>query len=236
MTLSLISGTPCVLCGRQAVDPAHIESRAQRPDLKFDIENIIPLCRDCHERHDNQKEFDMEREGDQLFVYRKGTKEQLARVPLVYTDHQYGELPPSEWVAGASLYTLELLCGGMDEKQAEYDEMRYRIAAELHQRMGLYGQKWQDYAATILHRAPDTVRQYAFIWERLGVYLEEAPQMCNIGIQLLREAARSAEPGETLTEFYEQKMAGRSVLGLLQERVNCEEHDLRCARCGWRAE
>ena len=234
MTLALISGTPCVLCGRQAVDVAHIESRAQRPDMKFDPGNVMALCRECHEKADNQQLFDWEREYDQLFIYRKGTDELLARVPLVYTDEQYGELELAEWVAGASLNALEAVCGGMDEKQAEYDEMRCRIAAELHQRMGLYGQKWQDHAAAILHRSPDTVRQYAFIWERLGAYVADAPEMFNIGIQLLREAARSEEPEKTLTEFYEQRMAGRSVQGLLQERASCDEHDMRCARCGSR--
>ena len=43
----------CQHCGKQTrLDACHVESRASRPDLEFDPENGVALCRACHIRFD----------------------------------------------------------------------------------------------------------------------------------------------------------------------------------------
>ena len=227
----IISGTPCTLCGRQAQDIAHIISRAQAPDQKLDPRNQIPVCRECHEAHDNRKEFEWERKGDYLFIFKPGSEESVSRVPVRYQDEDYGRMPIGTWVTHASLDGLNALCQALDDHQAASEELRCRIAAELHARMGWYGSKWYELAANTLHRSPDTVRQYALIWERLGPRIEESNGM-RIGVNLLRAAATSDDPNGAFDYFLTERDLGRSVKALLQERVTCDVHEWRCHRCG----
>ncbi len=234
MTLppAIIDGTPCVLCGNQATDQAHIESRSQRPDLKFDTDNIIPLCRTCHDAHDNRKEFEWARFGNQLILTKPGTGEYLGRVPIKPHDEQWDGQPISDWVAEASIDALDAQCRSMDEKAVLDEFTRYRIAWELHERMRRYGSQWHVLASSILRRSPDTVRQYAYIWQRFAAELMANPHLARVGVNLLRAAASSDNPIETLEYFHDERDAGRSVQSLLAERATCEEHVWRCVRCG----
>lgn len=55
-----IWGDKCALCGRSDL-PIHVHhwlySRAQRPDLKYDQTNLIPLCSKCHNHSGADKRF-----------------------------------------------------------------------------------------------------------------------------------------------------------------------------------
>jgi 5-methylcytosine-specific restriction endonuclease McrA len=48
---------PCEVCGRKAVDIHHIEARSKRKDLENDISNLQALCRECHIKFGDKKEF-----------------------------------------------------------------------------------------------------------------------------------------------------------------------------------
>ena len=227
----IVSGTPCVICGRQAQDRAHIRSRAQAPDAKFDPANIINLCRECHNAHDNRKEFEWERDGNHLLLtYANGSQ---SRLPIVYSDPALLEVDVREWVQDASLDDLSEFCHGLDAQQAMADELRLRISAELHKRMGGYGERWADHAAQIVHRRPATIRQYAFIWENLGEYLAVNPNLIHsIGTNLLRIAAVSEEPEDMLNYLDDQRHSGKTVHTLLAEQTDCTTHEYRCKKCG----
>ena len=48
---------PCEMCGRQAVDIHHIDARGMGGSKEKDfIENLMGLCRSCHERYGDKKE------------------------------------------------------------------------------------------------------------------------------------------------------------------------------------
>lgn len=38
----------CRKCKGVATDAHHIAARSQRPDLKYDLDNGVALCRECH--------------------------------------------------------------------------------------------------------------------------------------------------------------------------------------------
>jgi len=48
---------PCEICGRRAVDIHHILNRSHRKDLLNDINNIMALCRECHQKHGDKKQY-----------------------------------------------------------------------------------------------------------------------------------------------------------------------------------
>jgi hypothetical protein len=49
---------PCECCGKKSVDLHHIESRGMGGTTKKDtIENIMALCRECHVKYGDKKQF-----------------------------------------------------------------------------------------------------------------------------------------------------------------------------------
>lgn len=47
----------CVICGREANDLSHILPRSLYPEYQTDPRNLQILCRECHVRFDNDREF-----------------------------------------------------------------------------------------------------------------------------------------------------------------------------------
>ena len=47
----------CEVCGQRANDIHHILNRSRRPDLLNNIDNIMALCRTCHEQYGDKNKF-----------------------------------------------------------------------------------------------------------------------------------------------------------------------------------
>lgn len=47
----------CVICGRNAVDAAHLVPKSVYPEHYTNPLNIVGLCRECHNRYDNNLAF-----------------------------------------------------------------------------------------------------------------------------------------------------------------------------------
>ena len=50
---------PCEMCGSKAVDIHHLERRTRNKVTNDYIENLVGLCRDCHNSCENEKSFNM---------------------------------------------------------------------------------------------------------------------------------------------------------------------------------
>ena len=48
---------PCGVCYKRAVDIHHIYARSKRKDLLDDPSNLIPLCRSCHDKLGDKKQY-----------------------------------------------------------------------------------------------------------------------------------------------------------------------------------
>ena len=49
---------PCEVCNKQAVDIHHIEAKGMGGSkTKDNIENIMALCRDCHMKYGDKKQY-----------------------------------------------------------------------------------------------------------------------------------------------------------------------------------
>jgi uncharacterized protein with PIN domain len=49
---------PCEVCNKQAVDIHHIEAKGMGGSkTKENIENIMALCRDCHMKYGDKKQY-----------------------------------------------------------------------------------------------------------------------------------------------------------------------------------
>jgi ribosomal protein L31 len=48
---------PCEICQKQANDIHHIFSRSKRMDLLNSIENLMAVCRKCHNTYGDKKKF-----------------------------------------------------------------------------------------------------------------------------------------------------------------------------------
>lgn len=68
----------CIICGGEAVDAAHLLPRSLFPEYYTEEWNIVPMCRCCHNRYDNDlsfrqkqtKIYDLIKEHDQQAAYR----------------------------------------------------------------------------------------------------------------------------------------------------------------------
>ena len=47
----------CCICGREAVDPAHLLPRSTYPEYYTEEWNVVPMCREHHNLYDNDLEF-----------------------------------------------------------------------------------------------------------------------------------------------------------------------------------
>ena len=47
----------CCLCGRPAVDPAHLLPRSLYPEYYIEEWNVVPMCRNHHDLYDGNREF-----------------------------------------------------------------------------------------------------------------------------------------------------------------------------------
>lgn len=47
----------CCICGRTATDAAHLLPRSLYPEYYSEDWNIVPMCRCCHNRYDNDLSF-----------------------------------------------------------------------------------------------------------------------------------------------------------------------------------
>jgi 5-methylcytosine-specific restriction endonuclease McrA len=47
----------CEICGDKAIDIHHIHARSKRKDLENDIANLMAVCRICHEKYGDNKQF-----------------------------------------------------------------------------------------------------------------------------------------------------------------------------------
>lgn len=48
---------PCEVCNKTAVDIHHIEARSKHKELLNDINNLMALCRDCHIKYGDKKQY-----------------------------------------------------------------------------------------------------------------------------------------------------------------------------------
>jgi 5-methylcytosine-specific restriction endonuclease McrA len=48
---------PCEVCGQRAVDIHHVETRGRRKELEYDIDNLVALCRPCHQEKGDKKQY-----------------------------------------------------------------------------------------------------------------------------------------------------------------------------------
>lgn len=48
---------PCEICGAKAVDIHHIEARGMGGSNKDAIENLMAVCRDCHIKYGDKKQY-----------------------------------------------------------------------------------------------------------------------------------------------------------------------------------
>ena len=48
---------PCEVCGAKSVDVHHLTPRSLRKDLINKIDNLMALCRPCHDRAGSDREF-----------------------------------------------------------------------------------------------------------------------------------------------------------------------------------
>lgn len=48
---------PCEVCGGQCTEIHHLTPRSLRKDLVNKIDNLMALCRTCHERAHNDRQF-----------------------------------------------------------------------------------------------------------------------------------------------------------------------------------
>ena len=46
---------PCECCSSRASEIHHIHARSQRKDLLNDINNLMAVCRKCHEKYGDKK-------------------------------------------------------------------------------------------------------------------------------------------------------------------------------------
>jgi 5-methylcytosine-specific restriction endonuclease McrA len=53
----------CIICGSEAVDAAHLLPRSLFPEYYTEEWNIVPMCRQCHDRFDNDLSFRQKQSG-----------------------------------------------------------------------------------------------------------------------------------------------------------------------------
>lgn len=161
---------------------------------------------------------------------------------IVSTDADLGQMVAEdriqEWVSGASDKMLASAWRMADESELVKLKLQYCIAAEFKRRIGL--SSWADEAGRILRRGPDTVRDYALIWERLGKQIDEDIEVLSLGFKTLLAIASQPDVPTAIAQATVLKDSGASVRQIRGELdtgypTACERHDYRCKRCGERA-
>jgi len=54
---SIADFVPCEICSNRCIDIHHILTRKKRPDLINEISNLMGLCRECHEKFGDKKQY-----------------------------------------------------------------------------------------------------------------------------------------------------------------------------------
>lgn len=47
----------CEVCSKKAVDIHHIKGKGKHPELIENLDNLIALCRNCHEEYGQKKQY-----------------------------------------------------------------------------------------------------------------------------------------------------------------------------------
>lgn len=69
----------CRICGVRANDQAHIFPRSTYPQYKTLAANLVILCRQCHERFDNDARFRHEQGGLRVIAETFATPQEVYR-------------------------------------------------------------------------------------------------------------------------------------------------------------
>jgi hypothetical protein len=157
--------------------------------------------------------------GDLLQMVNDKTGEIVAEHPLYYTDRHFREFQIEgrlgDWIEGASLDALAMVWEMAENDRQRIFEIKCRIAATVHHRLGHYGGQWHVHAARLLRCAESVARDYAYIWERLGSFIEDDARLLDLGYDLLRHAAFSEEPERKLATYAAQRDTGIPVKRIL---------------------
>lgn len=189
----------CRICGRECETLTSLDGMA------------VHICDRCSRLVD----VEYRRDQNTLLIVRRSTGEVAAEAPIEYTDAKIGRMEMVEWIGGASLAALARLWDMTQENKQYLLELQYRIAAEVHRRLGFYGGHWHEEAGKLLRRSHSVVRDYAYIWERLGEQITEDARLLDLGFDLLRRAAFANDDGVTLERFVSLQDRGVPVKKIL---------------------
>lgn len=48
---------PCEICSSKSTEIHHVHARSKRKDLLNDINNLMAVCRKCHEKYGDKKQW-----------------------------------------------------------------------------------------------------------------------------------------------------------------------------------
>lgn len=182
----------CRLCGSYTTAKSEFPIPATRTKLD------IPICEKCSRVQGVI--YRLNGSGTAIVTADRESGEVLAEHPVRFTDAYFAELLRAgrlgDWVAGASEGMLVQIWELTQDNHLLIIELQYRIAAEFHRRYGGYRGKWAERAQQRLRRHIDVIRDYAYIWERIGELLTEDAYAMDLGLHAHRHIA--AEPDKQL--------------------------------------
>ena len=84
-TLLVLSRCKCEFCGQPAIEPFHIVSR-RNFDLRWDLDNVKPSCRRCHDYWHNSGEGEkwLEDTREELYFYYLSHRADVCKKPSVF--------------------------------------------------------------------------------------------------------------------------------------------------------